>query len=117
MNDPDDTGHLPNASFDRVSPGPTSRSEVIAVRRRSALGLVVAAAGFALLVLPSLYPLHGAVRGALMSVCVLLGFVLNISALLRAKRGEGLLAGIGLALGALSLVWIIAVIYDVGGFL
>ena len=85
MNDPDE-GRMPNATSGHVSRMRPSRRDVIAIRRRSALGLLVAVAGFALIVLPSLYPLQGAVRGALMSICVLLGFILNISALLHAKR-------------------------------
>jgi len=116
MNDPDE-GRMPNATPGHVSRMGPGRRDVIAIRRRSALGLVVAAAGFALIVLPSLYPLQGAVRGALMSICVLLGFILNISALLHAKRRDGLLAGIGLAVGVLSVFWVVATIYDLGGFL
>jgi hypothetical protein len=80
----------------------------ITVRRYSAVGLVLAAAGFALYVIPSLYPLPGAAQVALALGCIVLGLIVNVATLVAARGEESLLAGIGLGVGALSLLWIFA---------
>lgn len=104
----------PRCAFGRVDEGAVSDAQAIAARRRSAVGLVLAAAGFALLVLPSLYPLEGAARAVLALCCIALGLVVNIAALLNAGSDECLLAGVGLSLGALSLLWVVARLYGLG---
>lgn len=86
----------------------------ITVRRYSALGLVLAAAGFALYVLPSLYPLPGAAQVALALCCIVLGLIVNVATLVAARGEQSLLAGIGLGVGACSLLWILAGLYGLG---
>ena len=91
-----------------------SEAQAIVTRRFSAVGLVLAAAGFALLVLPPLYPLKGGPQAVIGLCCLALGLIVNVAALAAAARGERLLSCVGLSLGALSLLWLVARLYGLG---
>lgn len=91
-----------------------SEAQAIVTRRFSAVGLVLAAAGFALLMLPPLYPLEGGPQAVIALCCLTLGLIVNVAALATAAKGERLLACVGLGVGALSLLWLVARLYGLG---